>query len=165
MANFLTNLRYVAWTPTPLEQIEEWIAGQSSTRLFHPDGCLYLAIETIRDPKLIGLVSLWFPEREFDPAQFEIMIRQDLQRHGYGTEAFRGLLSFAFTGLCVRRIVADCDARNIAARRLLVKVGMRQESECIKDRLIKGEWVNTVSFALLREEYKAAACLPAVRTR
>ena len=36
----------------------------------------------------------------------------------------------------------------------LGKAGMRREAEFIKDRRWR-QWVNTVAFALLREEFKA----------
>jgi len=71
------------------------------------------------------------------------------------TEAVRGLLAYAFTGLRARRMAAECDARNLPARRLFLKASLRQESECIQDRFLKGEWLNTVGFALLKQEYEA----------
>jgi len=68
-------------------------------------------------------------------------------------------LNYAFNGLRVRRIIAQCDDRNVAARALLLKSGLRQESECVQDRLQKGEWVNTIGFALLRHEYESSGLL------
>jgi [ribosomal protein S5]-alanine N-acetyltransferase len=64
-------------------------------------------------------------------------------------------LAYAFKGLRARRVIADCDVRNLPARRLLLKAGLRQESECIQDRFLKREWVNTVCFALLKKEYES----------
>jgi len=66
-------------------------------------------------------------------------------------------LAYAFKGLRARRVALDCDARNLPARGLLLKAGLRQESECIQDRFSKGEWVNTVGFALLKQEYETQA--------
>jgi RimJ/RimL family protein N-acetyltransferase len=63
-------------------------------------------------------------------------------------------LAYAFRGLRSRRMVADCDARNLQARGLLLKAGLRQEAEFIQDRFSKGQWVNTVGFALLKQEYE-----------
>jgi RimJ/RimL family protein N-acetyltransferase len=79
-----------------------------------------------------------------------------LQRKGYATEAIRGLLTYAFAGLRVRRIVAECDSRNVSARRLLLKAGFRQERECVQDRLQIGQWVNTVGFAILKHENESS---------
>jgi len=105
--------------------------------------------------KVIGLVTFWFLPNKFKLAGFELVFHPGWQRKGYGTEAVRGLLSYAFKGLRARRVAAECDARNLAARRLLLKIGLRQESECIQDRFSKREWVNTVGFALLKREYEA----------
>jgi len=56
--------------------------------------------------------------------------------------------------LRTRRLVAECDSRNLAARKLLLKVGMRQESVCVEDRLMKGQLVNTVGCAVLKREFE-----------
>jgi len=151
------TLRYVDWTATTLEDAEEWIASQSGMRFPQSSEYCHFAIEAIEAAKVIGLVMFWFLHDEFDLAQFEIIIHPDSQRKGYATEAIRGLLTYAFTGLRVRRIVAECDARNLPARGLLLKAGLRQESECIQDRLQKGQWVNTVGFALLKQEYERSS--------
>ena len=137
-----------------LEEAEEWIAGQSGTRFPQSREYCHFAIEAIRAAKVIGLITFWFPHDEFDLAQFEIIIHPNWQRKGYATEAVRGLFAYAFTGLRVRRIVAECDSRNLPGCGLLLKTGLRKESECIQDRFSKGEWVNTVGFALLKQEYE-----------
>jgi MtfA peptidase len=148
-------LRYLRWKPMSLEDAEEWIAGQSSVRFPKPEGYCYFAIEATQAAKVIGMATFWFVPQEFNLAQFEIIIHPEWQRKRYATEAVRGLLAYAFKGLRARRAVADCDVRNVPARHLLLKAGLRQESECIQDRHLKGEWVNTFGFALLKTEYEA----------
>ncbi len=138
-----------------LEAAEEWIAGQSSIRFPQPSDYCYFAIEAIQAGRVIGLATFWFPHDEFDLAQFEIIIHPAWQRKGFGTDAVRGLLAYAFKGLRVRRIIGECDARNLAARGLLRRAGLRQESECIQDRFLKGQWADTLGFALLKHEYEA----------
>ena len=149
-----TTLRYLAWNPMSLEDAKEWIAGQSRISIPKSEEYCYFAIEAVQAARVIGLVTFWFLPKEFNLAQFEIIVRPDWQRKGYATDALRGLLAYAFKGLRARRVVADCDARNLPARGLLLKAGLRQESECIQDRFSKGEWVNTVGFALLKQEYE-----------
>ncbi len=148
------TLRYLAWDAMTLEDAEEWIADQSSICFPQSSEYCYFAIEAIQAAKVIGLVTFWFLPDEFDLAQFEIIIHPNWQRKGYATEALRGLLAYAFKGLRARRVVAECDSRNLPARGLLMKSGLRRESECIQDRSTKGEWVNTVGFALLKQEYE-----------
>jgi Mlc titration factor MtfA (ptsG expression regulator)/RimJ/RimL family protein N-acetyltransferase len=148
-------LRYLTWPPMTMEDAEEWIAWQRGFRFPHSNKYCYFAIEAVEACKIIGLSMFWFPHDEFDLAQFEIIIHPGWQRKGYAGEAIGGLLAYAFSGFRVRRVVAQCDARNLPARRLVLKAGLRQESECIQDRFLKGEWVNTVGFALLKQEYDA----------
>jgi len=153
-----TTLRYLAWNPMSLEDAEEWIAGQSRISFPKSEEYCYFAIEAVQAARVIGLVTFWFLPEEFNLAQFEIIVRPDWQRKGYATDALRGLLTYAFKGLRARRVVVDCDTRNLPARGLLLKAGLRQESECIQDRFSKGEWVNTVGFALLKQEYETQTC-------
>jgi Mlc titration factor MtfA (ptsG expression regulator)/RimJ/RimL family protein N-acetyltransferase len=147
------TLRYLTWTCMSLQDAEEWIAWQRRVLFPQSRKYCYLAIETRQNASVAGLATFWFVGDEFDLAQFEIIIHPDWQRRGYATEAIGGLLTYAFSGFHARRVVAECDARNAPARRLLLRAGLRQESECIQDRFVKGEWVNTVGFALLRQEY------------
>jgi len=59
-------------------------------------------------------------------------------------------------GLNVRRLSAWCDSRNLAGLRMLEKVALRREGQFIKCKLMKGEWVDTVQYAFLQEEYLSA---------
>jgi MtfA peptidase len=151
------SLRYVDWKAMSLEDVEEWIVSQRRIRYPQIGEWFCLAIEPIQAAKVIGFVTFWLWGENSDAAQFEIVIHPEWQRQGYGTETARGLLRFGFSSLHVRRIVAQCDSRNLAARKLLLKAGLRQESEYIQDRLVKGEWVNTIGYALLRREF-AGGC-------
>jgi Mlc titration factor MtfA (ptsG expression regulator)/RimJ/RimL family protein N-acetyltransferase len=158
LADLMSNpdtLRYVEWTAMNLEEVEEWIANQHGIRFPHSSKYCHLAVEDVQAGKVAGLATLWFRHNAFELAQFEIIIHPNSQRKGYATEAIHGLLRYAFNGLRVRRLVAMCDGRNLPARALLVKSGLRQESECIQDHLQKGEWVNTVGFAVLKQEYES----------
>ena len=123
LADLMSNpdtLRYLDWMAMTPEYAEEWVAGQSAIRFPHTSKCCHLAVEDVQAAKVIGLVTFWFLSDEFDLAQFEIIIHPNSQRKGYATEAVGGLLKYAFKGLRVRRIVADCDGRNLPARSLLL---------------------------------------------
>ena len=148
------TLRYLNWTPVRLEEAEEWIASQNAIPFPQSDQTGYFAVQSIETARVIGIAAIWFPSGNFNVAQFLLIINPDHQRKGFGTETVRGILSFLFTGLPARRVIAVCDARNLSARRMLLKAGLRQESECIQDRLVNGEWVNSAGFALLRHEYE-----------
>jgi RimJ/RimL family protein N-acetyltransferase len=52
----------------------------------------------------------------------------------------------------LHRVVTTCDSRNTAAVRLLTKLRMRNEAECLRDRFIDGEWMDSLWFAMTEDE-------------
>ena len=77
------------------------------------------------------------------------------QGQGYAVEAVRELLALAFE-LGVRRVEAGCFAENLASRRVMEKVGLRQEGYYVREALHRdGTWRDGMSFALLAEEWAA----------
>src|SRR5256885_11393556 len=95
--------------------------------------------------------------QEMDPKQadFSVVVHPDFRRQGYASEAVSGLLSFAFDALRLHRLIAVCDSRNQAARGLVLREGLRLEGEFVKSRLVNEEWINTLSFGLVKEEFDA----------
>lgn len=149
------TLRYLRWSTMSLDDAEEWIAKGSHRHVPKAGSSCCFAVEATQIGKVVGLVHFLLVPSEFNLARFEIVISPDWHRKGYGTESVRGLLNYAFQSLHVRRVIAGCDVRNVAARRLLLKSGLRYEGEGIQDQFVKGDWVDTVRFALLRQEYQS----------
>ncbi|HMM94994.1 GNAT family protein [Phycicoccus sp.] len=74
--------------------------------------------------------------------------------HGYATEAVRALMAFAFEHLGARRLVATSFLDNTASWRLMERVGMRRETHAVRDSLHRsGSWLDTVGYAVLRDEW------------
>jgi RimJ/RimL family protein N-acetyltransferase len=82
------------------------------------------------------------------------------QRRGYATEAGGALLDFAFGALACHRVVATCQPENVASWRVMEKLGMRREAH-FRQGLYQqtGEWWDEYFYALLADEYFAAACV------
>ena len=73
-------------------------------------------------------------------------------RQGYMTNALRALLPFVFRTLGLHRIEAACLTENDASRKLLARVGFRQEGLARRYLLINGAWADHLLFDLLKEE-------------
>ena len=81
--------------------------------------------------------------------------------HGYATEGARELLRICFEDLGLRRVVALSFADNVASRRIMEKVGMRQEEHAVRDSLHRSRgWLDGVGYAILAEEWRAGAGRP-----
>jgi RimJ/RimL family protein N-acetyltransferase len=73
---------------------------------------------------------------------------------GLATEAVDALLRVCFEEFGVRRVVANCFLGNVSSWRLMERVGMRRETHAVADSLHRtGQWLDTVSYALLKDEW------------
>lgn len=76
---------------------------------------------------------------------------------GYAVEAVRAAVTIAFE-LGVHRVEAGCFADNLATRRVMEKVGLRQEGYFVRESLHRdGTWRDGMTFALLAEEWDGTA--------
>jgi len=74
--------------------------------------------------------------------------------HGYATEAARELLRYCFQDLGVRRVTGNCFLRNDISWGLMERVGMRRELHAVRESLHRsGRWLDTVGYAILKEEW------------
>jgi len=76
---------------------------------------------------------------------------------GFGTDAIRTLLAFAFGALALRRVTLITDADNARGIRCYEKCGFRHEGVLRGHRLRYGKPLDMVAMAVLREEFQASA--------
>ncbi len=67
------------------------------------------------------------------------------------------MLPYAFDRLGLHRMEAACLPHNQASRRLLAKLGFREEGYAVRYLRINGSWQDHVQYGLLAEEYKRPA--------
>lgn len=77
---------------------------------------------------------------------------KDAWNGGYGSDALRTMLTFAFQELGLRRVYATPDEDNRRAIRAFEKCGFRQEGVLREHRLRYGKPVNMVMLAVLSHE-------------
>ncbi|WP_202879320.1 GNAT family N-acetyltransferase [Nocardioides cynanchi] len=84
----------------------------------------------------------------FDPAH---------HGRGYATEATTELVRSCFEDLGLRRITAEAFADNAASLRIMDRLGMRRETLGVRTTLHRsGSWADSVVYALLADEWRAA---------
>ena len=71
---------------------------------------------------------------------------------GYMTGAMRVLLPFVFETLALHRLEAACIPDNEPSRRLLLKLGFREEGRARRYLQINGEWRDHILFSLLEDD-------------
>ena len=140
--------------PLEEEEILRWLESDSMVKLTTPGQTFYLGIEAQDSGKLIGQLALRFAEPQRLQAQLTICVNQACRRQGVGLEAVGAILGFCFEEIHLHRVNALCDTKNTAACGLCEKAGFRREGEFLKDRFVRGEWMSSVWYATLDEEYR-----------
>ncbi|HZM76879.1 MAG TPA: GNAT family protein [Candidatus Limnocylindrales bacterium] len=146
--------RYQSWIP-PLppgraaELVGEFASGDPTVA-----GWYQYAIALREAPDvLIGDVGVLLHQNLMQ-AEIGFSLNRRYQGHGYATEAVRAMLEYLFTELKLRRVSAECDARNTASARLLERVGFQREGLRRQHTWAKGEWTDDVLFGLLAAEFR-----------
>jgi len=73
-------------------------------------------------------------------------------RQGHMYAALKAMLPFVFGLLGLHRLEAACIPENEPSRRLLLKVGFREEGRARRYLQINGEWRDHILFALLEDD-------------
>ncbi|MEU8637823.1 GNAT family protein [Amycolatopsis sp. NPDC048633] len=140
--------RYQGWdAPVPEAAARRLVAGFAAAEEGAP-GWFQYAVE--RDGGLIGDVGIrWAGNRV--RAEVGFTIARAHQGNGYATEAVRCVLDRVFAA-GVRRVSAECDARNTASARLLERLGFSREGHRRRHTWLKGEWTDDLLFGLTVED-------------
>jgi ribosomal-protein-alanine N-acetyltransferase len=78
-------------------------------------------------------------------------------RQGYMSDALSLLLPYAFQQLGLHRIEAACLAENVASRRLLAKLGFREEGVARQYLRINDRWQDHVLYGLVENDLASQA--------
>jgi RimJ/RimL family protein N-acetyltransferase len=106
------------------------------------------------DGRPIGEIELVNIHPVHKRAEIHLLIgEKEFWSHGYGSDAIRTLLGYAFGELGMRRIYLIPDRDNLRAIRSYEKCGFMQEGVLRAQRLRYGEPVDMVLMAILREDY------------
>jgi len=134
--------------PPTLDDEREWY----KRRREDPESVMW-SIETI-DGELAGTVELRLTPRA-KRAEMGIAIQdKSLWGQGLGTDTVRLVLEYAFEDLQLNRVELTTDEENTRAIRCYEKCGFAREGLLRQHRLIDGRFGNTLSMAVLRDEWE-----------
>lgn len=140
--------RFLLGYPWTREEAQENVMRRMTRDdLDGPSGSLNLVID--QGHQSIGNVSLWFTDKSLGLAEIGWVLDPDYGGQGYAREAVRAVIQLGFEQHGLHRIVAEMDARNDASARLASSVGMRCEAHHLQDCWSKGEWTDSLIYAML----------------
>ena len=142
---WLTSLRY----PVSRKDEQKWI-DEVPTNSF---GDVRLAIET-KDGKHIGGINLHRVNPEDRKAGLGIMIgEKDHWSNGYGTDAVKTLLAFAFDEMNLHRVWLHVFADHERAISCYQKCGFREEGRLRQEVYQAGRYYDVVLMGVLENEF------------
>ena len=147
--------RYQSWSDYTPEQGRELVESMHDSRLGEPGEWYQIALEEIASGALVGDLAVHVDEDEHRQLEVGFTLAPEHQGQGFGTEALRALLSYAFGTLGIHRVIAVTDADNAAAAALLTRVGFRREAHFRDNVFFKGAWGSEFLFAMLASEWES----------
>ena len=149
--------RYQSWSDYTSADGRALIESMRGLRPGVPGRWYQFALETRTSATLVGDLAFKVDAGEPREAEVGFTLAPAQQGQGYGTEALRALLGYAFGTLGLHRTMAVTDALNAPAAALLERVGMRREAHFHENVFFKGAWGSEFVFAMLDREWRALA--------
>lgn len=110
------------------------------------------------DGRVAGEINMGNVHRgPFQNGSVGYWIDQALAGRGFVPEALAVILRFAFEDLMLHRIVVPIVPRNIPSRRVVEKLGIREEGIAVRYLEIAGVWEDHVQYAITAEEWDERA--------
>jgi ribosomal-protein-alanine N-acetyltransferase len=134
--------------PPTAESVSTLVERLVSASTKNPRVNYHLVAVDKRSDQFVGTIDL----HTYDPWQQGEMGWAVISSHtgqGLATEMSRATLRFGFGSLGLHRVQARCRSQNIASRRIMAKIGMREEGTMRDNMFIRGEWWSTVQGAIL----------------
>ncbi len=146
-------IRFQSWEPFTRAQGEAFVREQMAMAPLTPGTWTQLAVERIESGMHIGDVAVHI--QADDPRLCELGVTLDPSYHGqgYASEALRHLITYLVQIHAAHRIVAEIDPRNTGSITLFERLEFRREGHLRQNLWLKGEWVDTLVYAVLAREW------------
>lgn len=143
--------RYMSWGPNTRDDTRSFLHFVLSAASANPRLVYELGVIESATGRLVGACGLHGSGD--GQAMLGYCLHQDAWGMGYGTEAARAHLGFAFEQLRLHRVWAGTDPDNAASARVLEKLGMTREGHLRENAHLRSEWRDTIVFAMLDREW------------
>lgn len=142
--------RHQGWQlPCDVSQASEMLTEQAHLDDIPRTGWVQLAVE--RNGVMIGDLAVALVA-DGHVAEVGYTFAATHHGRGYATEALGGLVDRLFATSSVHRVVAHLDPANTPSLRVLERLGFVFEGLARRAELVRGSWVDDLSYSLLRED-------------
>ncbi len=150
-------VRFIPWPARTQQQVHDALINAiANNRLSDEGDYALLGIVLPSTGQVIGQLSLMYRSKEDQRAEIGYVINPEFANQGFATEACEALVSLLFATGKFHRIVAKIDARNTPSESVVKKLGFRKEAHMLEEEFFKGEWTDTLIYAVLKNEWQSA---------
>ena len=149
---YLLNLRCdinvcsgIIHTPLNMENQKKWFSNLDQKYSF-------IIIDNVTK-LFLGTIGFTFLDRLHQRATWYIRLDSQYQGKGYGNEASRVLVDYAFRHMNINRLDCDCFDENPAAAANIKKLGFEQEGILRDYYFHDGKFKSIILFSLLKHDY------------
>jgi RimJ/RimL family protein N-acetyltransferase len=146
--------RYQGWdAPFPAAEGTRLIDEMTGRHPDTPGEWFQFAVGLRSTKELVGDIGARIDAEDPRQAEIGFTLAPAHQGRGYATEAARTVLGYLFGQRAKHRVMACCDARNLASARVLERSGMRLEGHLRESTWAKDEWTDDLLYAVLDHEW------------
>jgi RimJ/RimL family protein N-acetyltransferase len=148
------------WRHMPIQPLTPEIVAQAlkvfiASQSQDPRKDYYFAVVRKQSEEFIGSCAVLIRSFAYRQAEIVYGVTARHAGNGFATEIGRALVRFSFDGLKLHRVYGQC-FENTASRRIMIKIGMREEGvfrDCVRAR---GEWWSSTQYAILSTDQAVA---------
>jgi len=148
------TVRFMTWGPNAPEDTRDFIQLAISHQSVEPRTNFHFVVTLRGIDEIIGGCGIHIRRQEHHGAEIGYCFNKQFWGQGYATETMGVLLKFGFEQLRLHRIIATCDPRNLGSERVMQKNGLRKEAHFRQELWQKGEWRDSLLYAILESEWK-----------
>lgn len=145
--------RYQDYDLHTAERSRDYVKRIVADAAAEPRVVIDLAITKRGDDTPIGRIGFRRSGHELRTGEIWFVLAPGEQHQGLVTEAARAVIDMAFRALGMHRLYGDCDPRNTRSAALMERLGFRREAHFVQNVFIKGEWVDSLIYAVLAREW------------
>jgi ribosomal-protein-alanine N-acetyltransferase len=145
--------RDVPIEPPTVELVEALVKRSIRNQSENPRTDYFLAAVDKGSDELVGEAILHVRSIRWRQGEIGWGVSSSRTGHGLATEIGRAMLRFGFDILGLHRVFAQCRVENLASRRIMAKLRMREEGVLRENVLARGEWWSSAQSSILSTEW------------
>ncbi|TKD72547.1 GNAT family N-acetyltransferase [Pseudalkalibacillus hwajinpoensis] len=143
--------KYQPWGPNTEDESKAYVNNIIEDALVKPRTRYAYAI--VEDDSVIGVCEVNIRDRVNEQGELAYILHPERWGLGYASEAARTLLTFSFVELGLHKVSATCNPDNIGSKRVLERIGMKQEGVLRDDLKMRDGWRDSLLFSILETEW------------